>query len=59
MQRFWKKWTRRFAPLAGAAVLLQAGSCSVDSQQLIAGVANSVLSSVVTNFVYASFNLIP
>lgn len=59
MKRFWHRWNRSLAPLAGAAVLLQAGTCSVDSQQLVAGVANSVLSTVVANFVYSSFNLIP
>lgn len=59
MKRQWKRWTRRFVSVASAAVLLQAGSCSIDQQQIVAGLANSIIGTVVQNFVFSSFNLIP
>ncbi len=49
---------RRSLPLLGAGMLLQAGSCAVDTNALAAGLATSVVNSLISSFVFGAFNLV-
>jgi len=48
---------RRVTPLLGAGMLLQAGGCSVNFTDLIAGLTASVVNELVTGIVFGAFNI--
>ena len=50
---------RRWAAIVGAGVLLQAGSCSLDTTSLATNLSTAIIQNVLTNLVFGSFNLIP
>ncbi len=56
MNRF-RLLARRALPLLSAGVLLQAGSCAIDTQSIAQGVATSVLNSLISSLVFGAFGL--
>ncbi len=48
---------RRVAPLLGAGMLLQAGGCTVNFNELFAGLANSVVNELITGIIFGVFNI--
>ena len=48
---------RRFAPVLGAGMLLQAGGCNLDINTLAAGLVTSIANNLITNLVFGAFNL--
>ena len=48
---------RRMAPILGAGMLLQASGCQINGQSLAAGLTNTILSNLVTTWVFRAFNL--
>jgi hypothetical protein len=50
---------RRWAAIMGAGVLLQAGSCSLDTNALAVNLTTAIIQNVLANLVFGSFNLIP
>jgi hypothetical protein len=49
---------RRVVPLLGAGMLLQAGSCTLDSNTLLAGLATQIIQNFISSYVFGSFNLL-
>ena len=48
---------RRLAPVCGAGVLLQATGCQINGSELAAGLASTILTNVITNWVFGVFSL--
>lgn len=48
---------RRITPLLGAGILLQAGSCSVNFNELVAGLMTSVVNELITGIIFGAFNV--
>ena len=56
MMRRYESMMRKAMPFFAAGVLLQTGGC--DTNELLAGWLNSVLTTMIQNLVFGSFNLI-
>ena len=50
---------RRWAAIMSAGVLLQAGSCSLDTNALATNLSTAIIQNVLANFIFGAFNLIP
>ena len=49
---------RKVVPLLAGGMLLQAGGCGLDANTLTAGWLTTVVSDILTGFVFRNFNLI-
>ncbi len=50
---------RRWAAIMGAGMLLQAGTCTLDTNALAANLTTSIIQNVLANFIFGAFNLVP
>ena len=57
MTRRWNSIVRKTAPVLGAGMLLQAGGCGVDLTTSVQGWLTTVVSNLVTSFVFGAFNI--
>ena len=48
---------RRVTPFLGAGMLLQAGGCTVNFNELFAGLATSVVNELITGIIFGAFNI--
>jgi len=48
---------RRFSPVLGAGILLQAGSCSFNFNELGASLTAAIVNELITDFVFGVFNV--
>ena len=56
MMRRYESMMRKAMPFFAAGVLLQTGGC--DTNELLAGWLNSVLTTMIQHLVFGSFNLV-
>jgi len=57
MSRFYGRFVRKCSPWLGAGVLLQAGGCTVDINSLAAGLTQSIINTIVADFIFGIFNV--
>lgn len=50
---------RRWAAIMGAGMLLQAGTCTLDTNALATNLATAIVQNVLANFIFGAFNLVP
>ena len=53
----WNSFVRKAAPLLGAGLLLQAGSCTLDVNSLAAGLFTSIANNLIASYVFGVFNV--
>ena len=57
MTRFWIMLSRRMHPLLAAGVLLQVGGCTIDFNNIAAGLVTSIVNTFVTDFIFSLLNV--
>jgi len=51
------RFLRRLSVFCSAGILLQAGACNVDTNELAAGLLTSIVNTFITSVVFGAFNL--